>query len=122
MNQDNDRITSPNGDPELSGLYRDLATERAPENLNLAVLKEAAVAAASRSSRTSAWFRPLAFVATVGLSLAVVMQISQSPELIVPRSSEPEAPVDDAKDQQKQKNDATEDERAKPQKVGCDTP
>jgi hypothetical protein len=111
MNQDNDRFTSPEGDPELSGLYRDLATERAPEKLNRAVLKEAAVAAASRSNRTSAWFRPLAFVATIGLSLAVVMQISQSPELIVPRSSESAAPLHDTKDRQKPKNDATEDER-----------
>ena len=113
MNQDNDRFTSPDGDPELSGLYRDLATERAPEKLNRAVLKEAAVAAASRSSRTSAWFRPLAFVATVGLSLAVVMQISQSPELIVPRSGQPEARADDAKGQQKQKNDALDEEERK---------
>jgi hypothetical protein len=111
MNQDNDKFTSPDSDPELSGLYQDLATERAPEKLNRAVLKEAAVAAARRSSRASAWFRPLAFVATIGLSLAVVMQISQSPELIVPRSSESEAPLHDTKDLQKPKNDATEDER-----------
>lgn len=68
----------------VSAAYRETATERVPDNLDRAVLKEAALAAAKGSRKRGRWIRPLAFAATVGLSLAIVLEITGSPELNAP--------------------------------------
>ena len=72
---------SSTGDTEVTNVYRDLASERTPPHLDRAVLKEAAAAAASGRKRGSAWLLPLAFAATVGLSLAVLLEITSAPDL-----------------------------------------
>ena len=59
-------------DPEVSALYRELATERPPERLDRAVLKAAAVRPAPKP--WPRWTRPAAWAATIGLSLAIVLE------------------------------------------------
>ncbi|MBT8080636.1 MAG: hypothetical protein KJO31_18795 [Gammaproteobacteria bacterium] len=86
--------TGMDGDPAVSGAYRRLATERAPDHLDRAVLREAALAATSKRALRFGWLRPFAFVATVGLSLAFVLQITDSPQ---PNGgAEPTMPAGDA--------------------------
>jgi len=76
MNHDND------SDPLVSAEYRAAATERTPTALDAVVLKNAEAAAKDTAFRrfTAFWFRPLAFVATLGLSLALLLELNQSPE------------------------------------------
>ena len=59
-------------DPEVSALYRELATERTPERLDRAVLKAAAVRPEPKP--WPRWTRPAAWAATIGLSLAIVLE------------------------------------------------
>ena len=77
-----ERYTSGPGD-ETDGLvskrYRELAHERAPEHLDRAVLKAAADAARPRYSRLRSWTRPVAWAATIMLSVVLVLEISQVP-------------------------------------------
>ena len=59
-------------DPEVSASYRELATERTPERLDRAVLKAAAVRPEPKP--WPRWTRPAAWAATIGLSLAIVLE------------------------------------------------
>ena len=59
-------------DPEVSALYRELAAERTPERLDRAVLKAAAVRPEPKP--WPRWTRPAAWAATIGLSLAIVLE------------------------------------------------
>jgi len=59
--------------------YRDTTDERAPDALNRAILDQAARAARPRYSRIRLWTRPMAWAATVMLSVAIVMQLTQTP-------------------------------------------
>ncbi len=63
------------GDPAVSDAYRDMATERAPASLNEAVLRNAAAHASKGYAHSMLWIRPLAYAATVVLSLAIVVQV-----------------------------------------------
>ena len=65
---------------EVTAAYRDLATETAPESLNEAVLREASKAA-TKSSYASmiGWTRPVAWAATVGLTLFITLQLADTP-------------------------------------------
>ncbi|MDJ0939793.1 MAG: hypothetical protein QNJ00_08505 [Woeseiaceae bacterium] len=74
---------------EVSRLYRQAAQECAPGHLDAAVLDAARKAAAgSRYSHAIHWLRPMAWAATIGLCLAIVVELSLyapgSPELAVP--------------------------------------
>lgn len=60
--------------------YKELADERAPDRLNDRVLKQAAKAGRSRYSLTRAWTRPVAWAATIGLSLAIVLELTRLPQ------------------------------------------
>ena len=86
MNQDNE------SDPLVSAEYRAAATERTPPTLDAVVLKNAEAAAKDTAFRrfTAFWFRPLAFVATLGLSLALLLELTQSPEFQPATSPETE--------------------------------
>ncbi len=64
-------------DPRVSDLYRDIASERAPEHLDRAILREAARAARPRYSRLRLWTRPAAWAAVVLLSATLLLQVSQ---------------------------------------------
>lgn len=82
-------------DDAVRRAYRDGATETAPERLNRRVLAEAEYAVALRKGRRWPAFRPLAWAATIGLSLVLVMQVTtlgpEPPD--VPEAQDGDAPA-----------------------------
>lgn len=78
MNQDNDKQQAADIDPHVSAHYASLADEKTPADLDNAVLREAAraVRADNRKGSFETWYRPVAFGATVGLSLAIILDLS----------------------------------------------
>ena len=66
-------------DALVSQAYRDLADERTPEHLDRTILRVAAKEARPRYSRFVAWTRPMAWAATVLLSVALVLEVTNSP-------------------------------------------
>ena len=66
-------------DDRVTRAYRELAAERAPDHLDRAVLDQARAAARPRYSRLRVWTRPLAWAATVMLTVAIVLQIGEVP-------------------------------------------
>ena len=80
-------------DPRVSEIYRSLAVESPPEHIDRAVLRNARSELQARNGRsygrTMSWLRPLAWAATVGLCLAIVLDVSEvpQPELDVPEST-----------------------------------
>jgi hypothetical protein len=73
-------------DPLVSASYRDLADERTPQRLDDTVLAEARAAAKPGYGRIRLWTRPLAWAATIAISLAIVLQLTRvpEPELLAP--------------------------------------
>ncbi len=90
-------------DALLTQTYRELARERVPDHLDRAVLKAAAKNARPRYSRLRSWTRPMAWAATVMLSVALVLQINKvpGPEGVIFDDAalkvEPQAPQPDAR-------------------------
>lgn len=79
-------------DGDVSRAYRDVATERAPASLNERVLRDARAHTKGGYSHAVRWLRPLAWAATVGLSLAIVIQLTvlpgvESPDVALPQSA-----------------------------------
>ena len=67
-------------DETVSATYRQLSREGAPNHLNDKVLQQAARnALRPRYSRSIMWTRPLAWAATVGLCLAIVLEVTRVP-------------------------------------------
>jgi hypothetical protein len=66
-------------DPLVTRTYREAADERAPGHLDRAILKEAAQAVRPRYSRFITWTRPMAWAATVMLSVALVLELTRVP-------------------------------------------
>lgn len=66
-------------DPVVAERYRDIAVETTPESLDQAVLREASQQAGSRYSRSVFWLRPLAWAASIGLCLAIVIELNNIP-------------------------------------------
>ena len=64
------------GDPRVSAAYREIADERTPEHLDHTILNAARGAARPRWNKAVAWLRPAAWVATIGVCLAIVIEIS----------------------------------------------
>ncbi|MGB5412193.1 MAG: hypothetical protein WBN09_11730 [Woeseiaceae bacterium] len=75
----------------LSEAYRDIANERSPANLDARILKAARDAVAPRQARLRTWTRPLAWAATISLSLAIVLQVTEQPMVEVPAETQPAA-------------------------------
>ncbi len=67
-------------DPAISDHLKTVYGETTPADLDAAILREAkrAVRADTRRGAAVAWFRPLAFVATVALSLAIILEFGES--------------------------------------------
>jgi hypothetical protein len=76
------------GDPRVSAAYRAMADERTPEHLDHIILNAARRAAKPRWNKAVAWLRPAAWVATIGVCLAIVVEISLLPE---PPADEPDS-------------------------------
>ena len=74
-------------DAPLRDAYRQLATERAPQHLDSAVLEQAARATQTKDRpKLWAWRRPLAWMTMIGLTIAVVLEFSQVPTDLAPAS------------------------------------
>ena len=67
-------------DPLVSRAYRESASERAPDALNHSVMQQAREQVRTRFFRPVAWLRPMAWAATIGLSLAIVIELSTVPQ------------------------------------------
>ncbi len=67
-------------DPLVSRTYRESAQERVPDALDRAVLQQARQNAGNRYSRSVIWLRPMAWAATIGLSLAIVIELANLPQ------------------------------------------
>ncbi len=79
-------------DETVSATYRELSREGAPNYLNEKVLQQAArKALRPRYSRSIVWTRPLAWAATVGLCLAIVLEVTRVP---APEIVTTEDPID----------------------------
>jgi len=77
MTNDRDNITA---DPSVSATYRQLANETTPASLDEKVLHRAAALPRAGSSLGRAWMKPVAWAATIGLSLAIVLEMTQLPQ------------------------------------------
>jgi len=84
---DNSRET----DPAVRTAYRELAQEQVPRDLDREVLSQSRKAVESRSmlNQLTNWLRPLAFVATAGLSLALIIQLGNTPDTYLPDNAPP---------------------------------
>ncbi len=85
-------------DSRVTETYRALADERTPDHLTEQVLKLAA-GVRTPYARARAWMRPAAWAATVGLSLAIVLELTQLPSsdpdyVSVSPAADSDAPVD----------------------------
>ncbi len=66
-------------DTLVSEIYRELADERTPQHLNQAVLQMAAGKETRRGLNFSLWMKPVAWAATIALSLAIVLEFTELP-------------------------------------------
>ena len=82
------------GDERVTEAYRELGAEKAPEHLNETILEMAAGAGKHSGERDKplvAWMKPLAWTATIGLSLAIVLELTQVPTANVRYDAAPHA-------------------------------
>ncbi len=84
------------GDALVSEAYRDLADERTPGHVDRIVLRAAEKEARPRYSRFVAWTRPMAWAATVMLSVALVLEVTDTPNPAADVRND--APVDTLKE------------------------
>jgi len=64
-------------DPRVSDAYREMASEETPAELDRKVLAMAVAEARAANRLPRSWFRPLAWAATIALSFAFVLEMSQ---------------------------------------------
>ena len=79
-----------NKDTRVFEAYRSGATETTPPELDDAILRMAASKAPTRYGLARGWLRPLGWAATIGLSLALVLEISQFQDIPVVAKPETE--------------------------------
>ncbi len=93
MSSENDNLSEL--PPCVSSVYRTASTEQAPERINLAVMDMARreVRTARNSKWLDAWHGPVAFIATAGLSLTLVLQMTRMDVLESPDAPSGIAPV-----------------------------
>jgi len=74
------------GDELVTGTYRELGVEKAPERLNQSILRMAShdgKQSPARGILFAPWMKPVAWAATIGLSLAIVLELTQVPTAAV---------------------------------------
>lgn len=81
-------MTTNSDNQRVSDAYRDIARQTTRPELDDRILKLAASEARSRYGLARAWVRPLAWAATIALSLALVLQVTQDVDTPLPPSSE----------------------------------
>ena len=114
-------------DPRVTRAYREAATETTPAAIDEAVLQQARQALSGngwqRYAKSIHWLRPMAWAATIGLSLAIVLELTMSPpietELMLQQELPAAAPADmplaprrDADDRELPSAATVDDERA----------
>ena len=70
-------MTTDTDDRRVTDSYRDLASEQTPVDLDERILAMAVAEARTRYGLTRGWIRPVAWAATIALSLAFILEISQ---------------------------------------------
>lgn len=95
-------------DTLVSRTYREAAVERAPDDLNQAVLRRARQHSSNRYSRSVIWLRPMAWAATIGLCLAIVVEINNVPQPTPEQMALPAAPADTISDGKKLDEEAVQ--------------
>ena len=93
----NERETNGTGaevDANLRSSYRAAASEAAPADLDRAVLQKARRELAGAVSRQYTWFRPVAFAATVALSLALLLNFTETGMVDSPLTGDEAAGID----------------------------
>jgi hypothetical protein len=110
------------GDDLVTETYRELGVEKAPEHLNQSILRMASGGGEPSDARNTlfaAWMKPVAWAATIGLSLAIVLELSELPT--APVRSDPvrsdsmptaESMREDALEETLDKNATANDEEA----------
>jgi hypothetical protein len=106
-------------DELVTETYRELGVEKAPEHLNQSILRMA-----SGSSKQigggqflfAAWMKPLAWATTIGLSLAIVLELSQVPTAAV-RSDIVPAAVESIREEAKLQDASVLDKAESPARV-----
>jgi len=69
-------------DELVTETYRELGVEKAPEHLNQSILRMASGGLEQSGTRNplfAVWMKPVAWAATIGLSLAIVLELTQVP-------------------------------------------
>lgn len=66
-----------NNDPRVSEIYREISSETTPPELDRSILAMAADNRRAKYWIPRAWIRPVAWAATIALSLAFVLEMSQ---------------------------------------------
>lgn len=74
-------------DPRVSETYQAMATETTPPELDEKILSMAADSGRPAYGLSRAWFRPMAWVATIGLSLAFVLEMSELNDVAEPAAT-----------------------------------
>ena len=84
-------MSNEHDDKLVSDVYRELAHESTPAELDAKVLKMARKASTSGRGIFPMWMQPLAWAATAALALAIVLQTTQVPDYgqARPRAEEP---------------------------------
>lgn len=95
-------------DTLVSRTYREAAVERVPDDLNQAVLRRARQHSRNRYSRSVIWLRPMAWAATIGLCLAIVVEINNVPQPTPEQMALPAATADTISDGKKLDEEAVQ--------------
>lgn len=107
----NERNTHRDVDAAIAETYSEIADETTPEYLNKNILALAKAASKPpKASRMAVWMKPAAWAATLGLSLAIVLQVSQSP--VSPAVPEISSAADSLREELRQKDTHVVEEAA----------
>ena len=101
MTNNDENLPNDESDPEVSTRYRALAKETTPGRLDKIVLRAAskAVRRDKPAGWGASWYRPATFVATLGLSFALLLEISEfqffdsPPDLTIQAEAPPDGNV-----------------------------
>ena len=101
-------------DDLVTETYRELGVEKAPEHLNQRILRMASGDGGQSSARNflfAAWMKPVAWAATIGLSLAIVLELSRVPMTPGPADYVPAAELIREEEAQQDTDAFEQDER-----------
>jgi hypothetical protein len=97
-------MTTDRDQERVSSAYRDLAQESSPAELDRRILDAAGRQGRSRYGIARAWMRPVAWAATIGLSFAILLEVTVFTDAQL--SSEPQAmPATPSAERARQTND-----------------